>query len=57
MMNAFKAYAMKALEALHDASIASVFAFCGLMFLLAIIAMAVEVKAIDVQQIHTAPRF
>ncbi len=56
-MNTLKAYGLKAFEALHDASVASVFAFCGLMFLLAIIAMAVEIKAINVQHIHTAPQF
>ena len=57
MMNTLKAYGLKAFEALYGASVASVLAVCALMFLLAIVAMAVHMRAIDVQHIHTAPAF
>jgi hypothetical protein len=53
-MNTLKAYGMKIIEAFYGASVASVFVFCALGLLMAIIAMAVYVKAIDVQQIHLA---
>ncbi len=57
MMNTIKADGFKALEALYGAIVASTLAFGGLMILLGLIAMAVDVKAIDVQHIHTAPQF
>ncbi len=57
MMNTIKADGFKALEACYGAIVASTLAFGGLMILLGLIAMAVDVKAIDVQHIHTAPQF
>jgi hypothetical protein len=57
MLNALKTYSLKAMEALYGASVASVLVFCALIFLLAIVAMAIQIKAVDVQQIHTAPSF
>ncbi len=57
MLNTLRGYSLKASEALYGATAALVLAFGGLMILLALVAMAVDVKAIDVQHIHTAPQF
>jgi hypothetical protein len=54
MMETLRAYGLKIIEALYRTSVASVLAFCGLLLLMAIIAIALQMKAIDVQQIHTA---
>ena len=55
MTDALKAYGLKVIEALYRASVASVLAFCALLFVMAIFAIALHVKAIDVQQFHVAP--
>jgi len=55
-MNTLKAYGLKIVEALYGASVASVLIFCALIFLMAIVAIALNVKIIDVQQIHLAPQ-
>jgi len=47
-----KGYAGKLLDAFYAASVASVLAFCALLFLTAIFAMAIAVKAIDVPPLH-----
>jgi hypothetical protein len=51
-MDSAKIYALRLLDAFYGASVASVLAFCGLLFLTAIFAMAIAVKAIDVPPLH-----
>ncbi len=57
MKKTLKANGLKTFEALYGVTFASTLAFGALMILLALVAMAVDVKAIDVQHIHTAPQF
>ncbi len=56
-MKTLKGHGLKASEALYRVIVASTFAFSTLVFLLALVAIAVHAKAIDVQHIHTAPQF
>ena len=55
MIDMLKAYGLKAIDSLYRASVASVLAFCALVFLMAIIAMALHMRAIDVHQFHPVP--
>jgi hypothetical protein len=55
MRGRIKAYGKRLIDSLYGATVAWVFALCGLGFLMAIVAMAVKTKAINVQQIHIAP--
>jgi hypothetical protein len=55
MIDMLKAYGLKVIDSLYRASVASVLAFCALAFLMAIIAMALHVRAIDVHQFHSVP--
>ena len=55
MIDMLKAYGLKVIELLYRASVASVLAFCALVFLMAVIAMALHVRAIDVHQFHAVP--
>ena len=55
MIDMLKAYGLKVIESLYRASVASVLAFCALVFLMAIIAMALHLRAIDVHQFHPVP--
>ena len=55
MIDMLKAYGLKVIESLYRASVASVLAFCALVFLMAVIAMALHVRAIDVHQFHAVP--
>jgi len=47
-----KGWALKLIDTLYGASVASVLAFCGVLFLTAVFAMAIAVKAIDVPPLH-----
>jgi len=47
-----KGYAVKLLDILYGASVASVFALCMLIFLAAVVAMAISVKMIGVPPVH-----
>jgi hypothetical protein len=47
-----KGYAVKLLDVLYGASVASVFALCMLIFIAAVMAMAISVKLIDVPPVH-----
>jgi uncharacterized membrane protein len=55
MIDKLKAYSLKVVEGTYRASVGSILTFCAILFLMAIIAMAINMKAIDVQQIHTKP--
>jgi hypothetical protein len=55
MIDTLKAYGLKIVEGTYRASVGSILTFCAILFLLAIMAMAINMKAIDVQQIHTKP--
>jgi hypothetical protein len=55
MWDRIRSYGQRLIDALYGATVASVFALCGLGLLLAIVAMAVNTKMINVQQIHVAP--
>lgn len=55
MMKSLKNYGLTVMEALYGASVTSVLAFSALIFLMVIIAIALDMKAIDVQQLHLAP--
>ena len=54
-MGKIRALGQRLINSLYDATVTWVFAVCGLGFILAIVAMAVNMKAINVQQIHIAP--
>ena len=47
-----KGYAVKLLDVLYGTSVASVFALCMLIFLAAVLAMAISVNLIDVPPVH-----
>jgi len=47
-----KGYAAKLLDALYGASVGSVLVLCLLIFLAAVVAMAISVKLIDVPPVH-----
>jgi hypothetical protein len=55
MWNRIRAFGRRLVDSLYGATVAWVFALCGLGFILAIVAMAVNMKSINVQQIHVAP--
>ncbi len=52
IVDRLKSYAVKALDILYGASVASVFIACMLIFLAAVMAMAISVKVIDVPPVH-----
>jgi hypothetical protein len=55
MWGTIRAFGSRVIDSLYGATVAWVFALCGLGFVLAIVAMAVNTKSINVQQIHIAP--
>jgi hypothetical protein len=52
IVDRLKGYALKLLDILYEASVASVFALSMLIFLAAVVAMAISVKMIGVPPVH-----
>jgi hypothetical protein len=52
IMDKIKGYAVKLLNALYGASVASVVALCAVIFLAVVWAMAISVKLIDAPPMH-----
>ena len=52
LIHKVKGYAVRLLDMLYGASVASVFALCILMFLAAVAAMAISAKLIDLPPVH-----
>jgi hypothetical protein len=52
MKDDFKVYGEKIIDSLYNASVYSIIAYSGLLFLLAIVAMAVFLNLVDVPEFH-----
>jgi hypothetical protein len=55
MWGRIRAFVRRLIDSLYGATVSWVFALCGVGFILALVAMAVNTKVINVQQIHIAP--